>query len=512
VADDAGIAAAWWRGLEPPAVATVSDWAETFRVWAGRTTAAAGRYRLDRVPYLREPMDALGERSGVQRVVVMKAARLGFTEGLVTNLVGYAMHQAPGPILVVVPTRDIAVRLARESIEPMCESTPEVAVRLGKKRGTGARHATLHKEFPRGSLTIVGARSAAALRQTSARYLLIDELDGCERNVQGEGSPVAIAEARARTYGLQRKVVLISSPTEHGRSLIESEFLATDQRHFLVPCVHCGHRQHLVVEQLTWTSGAPETATYTCVACRAPLVEGDKPALLAGGAWVATATRSRPRTRGYHLSALYSPSEWCTWADVAREAEAAAADVARDRVYRNTFLGESIVERHDVPDWQRLRERQTSDPLGRVPAGALFLTAGIDVQRDRLEFHLWGWGRDRRRWLVDVRVCDGDIETDAPWTALRALLDRTWPTVAGDHQVPLSRAALDTRFRPARCQAFAKTCPPGTVDLVEGMARLTGGALVGHYRHAEAGEPSRRRTTTRRQRTGLLVWPINTGS
>jgi hypothetical protein len=170
VADDPGIAAAWWRGLEPPAVATVSDWAQTFRIWAGRTTAAAGRYRFDRVPYLREPMDALSERSGVQRVVVMKAARLGFTEGLVTNLVGYAMHQAPGPILVVVPTRDIAVRLARESIDPMCESTPEVAVRLGRKHGSGARHATLHKEFPRGSLTIVGARSAAALRQTSARY------------------------------------------------------------------------------------------------------------------------------------------------------------------------------------------------------------------------------------------------------------------------------------------------------------------------------------------------------
>src|SRR5262245_40729701 len=299
---DTGVAVAGGRGLRPAAALTVSEWAETYRMWAGRSVAEAGRYRIARTPYIREVIDCLSDDSPIQRLVVMKAARLGFTEGVVLNAIGYYLHHAPAPCLLVLPTLTLAQRVARESLEPMLFATPELRVRIGTPRGRGDLRATLlFKEVPNGSIALVGANSAAALRQTAAKLVLVGELDACPRDVEGEGSPLAIAEARARTFRPTRKVVLVSSPTEKGRSLIEAEFLQTDQRRYEVPCPFCDRRQVLTLDGLTWEPGQPETARYLCAECRRPITEGHKAAMLAAGTWVATA-RGAPRRRGYHLS------------------------------------------------------------------------------------------------------------------------------------------------------------------------------------------------------------------
>jgi phage terminase large subunit GpA-like protein len=292
---DAGVSGAAARGLRPAAALTISEWAETYRMWAGRSVAEAGRYRSARTPYIREPLDCLSEDSPVQRLVCMKAARLGFSEGIVMNVIGYYLHHSPAPCLLVLPTLTMAQRVARESLEPMLQATPELPARLGTTRGRGELRSTLlMKEVPNGSIALVGANSAAALRQTAAKIVLVDELDACPRDVEGEGSPLAIAEARARTFGPSRKVVLVSSPTEKGRSLIEAEFLQTDQRRYEVPCPFCEVRQELTIDGLSWEPDQPETARYLCVQCRTPIDEGGKPAMVAAGTWRATA-RSDPR-------------------------------------------------------------------------------------------------------------------------------------------------------------------------------------------------------------------------
>ena len=292
---DVGVAVAGGRGLRPAAALTISEWAETYRVWAGRSVAEAGRYRIARTPYIREPLDCLSEGSPVERLVVMKAARLGFTEGVILNAIGYYLHHAPAPCLIMLPTLTMAQRVARESLEPMLQATPELRVRLGTTRGRGTLRSTLLvKEVPNGSIALVGANSAAALRQTAAKVVLVDELDACPRDVEGEGSPLAIAEARARTFGPTRKVVLVSSPTEKGRSLIEAEFLQTDQRRYQVPCPFCARRQVLELDGLTWEPRQPATAHYLCSECRRAIDEGHKRVLVAAGTWVATA-RGDPR-------------------------------------------------------------------------------------------------------------------------------------------------------------------------------------------------------------------------
>jgi phage terminase large subunit GpA-like protein len=200
-------------------------------------------------------------------------------------------------------------------------------------------------------------------------------------------------------------VFLVSTPTIRGVSRIEREFEVSDQRRYFVPCPHCGTMQWLKFDRLRWEKGRPETAEYTCEGCGAAIAEHHKTAMLERDAWRATATATDPTTVGYHLSALYSPIGWLSWERIARAHEAAqgsdgatghatgSSDLSRSKAFRNTILGETWVETGEAPDWQRLCDRREAWKPGTVPAGGLFLTAGADVQKDRIEVDVWAWGR-----------------------------------------------------------------------------------------------------------------------
>jgi phage terminase large subunit GpA-like protein len=264
--------------------------------------------------------------------------------------------------------------------------------------------------------------------------------------------------------------------------------------------------QTLEFARLKWMPGRPDTVRFTCEACGEAIREAAKPAMLAAGEWRATTVADDPTAIGFHLSALYSPLGWFSWADIAKAAEEAARDPQKHKTFVNTILGDPYAERHDAPDWHRLRERQTADVLGVVPAGVLFLTAGVDMQPDRLESYVWGWGRGRRRWLVDVAMCEGAVASDAPWAALSTHVARTWPTADGRHRVPLARVALDTGYAPVRAHTWARAAPPGLVVLVRG-ASSPGPALVSLPRAVDAVDTAAK---IRRRRRGLRVWQVNT--
>ncbi len=274
------------------------------------------------------------------------------------------------------------------------------------------------------------------------RYLFLDEVDAYPPSADEEGEPVALAEARTRTFSWRRKVFLVSTPTVKGLSRIEREFEASDQRRYFVPCPLCGVAQWLHFERLRWERGRPETARYICEHCDGPIEEYHKTAMLAAGVWRSTATSANPTTIGFHISALYSPVGWMSWEHIAREWEAAANDEAR-RSFRNTVLGETWFEPGDAPDWQRLYDRREDYRIGVVPEGGLLLTAGADVQKDRIEVSVWAWGRGLESWLVEHIIVDGSPAEAATWTDMDALLARTWRNHAGRH-LGLARLAIDT--------------------------------------------------------------------
>ncbi|GIX11631.1 phage terminase large subunit family protein [Elioraea sp.] len=397
---DAEILQAWRDGMMPEPALLVSEWADRHRLLGSRGSAEPGPWRTARTPYLREIMDALSPAHPARRVVFMKGAQVGGTE-CGNNWIGYVIHHAPGPMLVVQPTTELAKRFSDQRIDPLVEETPAIRERVAPARSRDSGNRQLSKEFPGGQLVMTGANSAVGLRSMSARFLFLDEIDAYPGDVEGEGDPIALAEARARTFGWRRKVFLVSTPTIAGLSRIEREYLATDQRRYFVPCPHCQAMQWLRFERLVWDERHPETARYLCEACDGAIGEQHKAAMLAAGEWRPTAEPSDPHAIGFHISALYSPPGWMPWSEIARLWLAAQGDDRAIKTFRNTVLGETWQEAGEAPDWQRLYDRREHWPPGTVPMGGLLLTAGVDVQRDRLEASVWAWGRGLESWFVD---------------------------------------------------------------------------------------------------------------
>ncbi|MCZ8150107.1 MAG: phage terminase large subunit family protein, partial [Roseomonas sp.] len=431
--------------LRPPPQLTVSEWAERHRMLGSRASAEPGPWRTSRTPYLKEVMDALSAVHPARRVVFMKGAQVGATESG-NNWLGYIMHHVPAPALAVQPTVELAKRFSRQRIDPLLEETPALRERVAPARARDSGNTMLSKEFPGGILVLTGANSAVGLRSMTARFLFLDEVDAYPGDVAGEGDPIALAEARARTFGWRRKAFLVSTPTIAGRSRIEREYLASDQRRFFVPCTACGEMQWLRFERLLWEKGAPETARYHCSACDHPMQEHDKTALLSGGEWRATAEGQDPHTIGFHISALYSPVGWLSWAQIARDWEAAQGKPEDIKTFRNTVLGETWQEQGEAPDWERLVERREDFRMGVVPPGALVLTAGVDVQDDRLECDVWGWAEGFSSWLVDHIVISGSPRDREPWDELAQVLARDWPRQGGG-AMRIARLCVDTGGR-----------------------------------------------------------------
>ena len=468
---------AWRDGLTPDPLLSVSEWADRHRMLSSKASAEPGRWRTSRTPYLKDIMDCLSPTSPVERVVFMKAAQLGATE-MGSNWIGYVIHHAPGPMIAVWPTVEMAKRNSKQRIDPLIEESAALAELIAPARSRDSGNTILAKEFRGGVLVMTGANSAVGLRSMPVRYLFLDEVDGYPLDVEGEGDAISLAEARTRTFA-RRKIFIVSTPTIFGASAIEREYEASDQRRFFVPCPHCSHRQWLRFEQLRWDKGSPETAAYVCEACDTAIAEHHKTWMLEHGEWCAMADGTG-KTIGFHLSSLYSPVGWRSWREIAAAWEAAVSkesgSAAAIKTFKNTELGESWVEEGEAPDWQRLVERREDYRIGSVPEGGLLLVGGADVQKDRIEASVWAFGRGKESWLIEHRVLMGDTARDGVWKALAAMLSETW-THASGASLPLARFAIDTGFATQEAYAFVRATRDARLMAVKGVAR--GAALIG---------------------------------
>ena len=465
---------AWREGLTPDPLLSVSEWADRHRMLSSKSASEPGRWSTRRTPYLKEIMDCLSPSSPVERVVFMKGAQVGGTE-CGNNWIGYCIHLAPGPMMAVSPTVEMAKRNSKQRIDPLIEESPALSERIAPSRSRDAGNTVLAKEFRGGVLVMTGANSAVGLRSMPVRYLFLDEVDGYPADVEGEGDAIRLAEARTRTFA-RRKIFIVSTPTVAGASPIEREFEASDQRRYFVPCPHCGHRQWLRFEQLRWQWGEPQTARYVCEACEEAIAESHKTWMLEHGEWRATNPDAGGKTVGFHLSSLYSPLGWRSWADIAAAWEAAQGSATRLKAFKNTELGEVWVEEGEAPDRERLLERREAYRIGTVPAGGLLLVGGADVQKDRIEASVWAFGRGKEAWLVEHRVLMGDTARDAVWKRLAEMLDETWTHESGA-RLPLARFAIDTGFATQETYAFVRRMKDARLMAVKGVAR--GAALVG---------------------------------
>jgi phage terminase large subunit GpA-like protein len=429
----------WRDGAAPEPALTVSEWSDQHRILPD-LSAEPGRWRTSRTPYLREIMDCLSANNPTERVVFVKGAQLGGTEaGL--NFLGYVIHHAPGLMLMVQPTMDAVRRNTSTRVDPMIAASPALRERVVEPGKKEPGNSQFRKLFPGGQLVMVGAASGVGLRSTPARYLFLDEVDAYPADVSGEGDPVALAIQRTVTFRGRRKIVMVSTPTLKGYSRIESAYEESDRRIYEVRCPDCGSYAPIMWAQIQWPEGSRDLAHRVCPDCGAMHEEHHKPALLASGRWRATQAGDG-KTAGFHLSSLYSPFE--TWAEIVIEHGQVYRDPPRLQVWTNTKLAETWEDQAgDVIDADPLMARR-EDWGALLPEGVAVLTAGVDVQGDRLELHVIGWGCDEESWSVDYRVIWGDPSGPRVWGDLDTALQTTYPHARAIADMSIRAVAVDT--------------------------------------------------------------------
>ncbi|MGI9202656.1 MAG: phage terminase large subunit family protein [Woeseiaceae bacterium] len=431
------------QGIRPTPELELGTWADDKRYLDQAGSAEPGRWRTSRTPYLREIMHHLSAHIDTVVVTLMFGTQLGKTE-TGNNWVFYVIDHAPGPMLVVLPRIDDGKLWSQQRFTPAADKMPCIVDRIAPARSRDSRNTTLVKSYDGGVLRITGSNAAAGLRAMPTRYLMLDEIDAYPFDVEGEGDPIELAERRRKTFA-RSKQLETSTPTEMATSRINQRFNDGSQGEYFVPCPHCGEHQVLDIENLKYELDADsqvieDSVAMACLECGALIPEHHKTAMLELGEW--RHQYPNRKHKSFHLSTLYSPVGWESWAEVAGKAEAAKTNDVLKKTFTNTILGLPFEEKKKVLEAETLKARAEPYPLGICPPGCLVMTAGVDVQDNRLEIVVIGWG-PRERWIVDYQVFDGSPRYLEVWKTLDTYLQTPFEHAAGT-ELRITATAVDS--------------------------------------------------------------------
>ncbi len=403
--------------IAPAPILKISEWADRYRRLSPEASAEPGNWNTDRAPYQREIMNALNDNE-CEEVVIMSSAQVGKTE-IILNILGYFVDYDPTSILVVQPTVEMAQTFSKDRLAPMIRDTPALKGKIKEAKSKSGDNTILHKKFPGGQITIVGANSAAGLASRPIRILLCDEVDRYPPSAGSEGSPVKLAEKRTTTFW-NRKIIKVSTPTIKNVSAIEMEYEKSSMEEWCLPCPCCGKFQPLEWERVKF-----DDAVMECKYCRERFSEIE----WKSGTGKYIAGKENKKVRGFHLNELASP--WKHWEDIIRDfkkAYAQSKEMASPeplKTFYNTSLGETWEEQGEsVDEGGILRRRE--DYNAQLPNGVLVLTAGVDVQKDRFEIEVVGWGRGYESWGIKYDKLYCDMTNQSAWDTLEEYFQREY--------------------------------------------------------------------------------------
>jgi len=478
------------RAWTPPPRISVPDWADQFRKLAKEAGSTSGDWSTATVEIARGPMLAVTE-PGVHVITTMVSTQLLKT-ALLENVFGYFAHLDPCPILLLQPKEAAAEQFSKERISPMIRVTPVLRELVGTSKTRNADETLLFKAFPGGFLALAGAGSPDNLARRPVRVILADEVD--KYPVTREGEPIALAEERTATFGVNWLSVRACSPTVEDESRIEASYKESDQRRASVECPHCAHRQFLdFFKHVQWDKAKnddgtvrqhfPKTARIYCESCGAGWSEGERLRALQTARWHQTRTfeccggRHVPlddydrawrdqgdsaavdaiwdwstsdrhavyrakcpdcgkwgvenEHAGFQAGKLFSPWQKDKPSDIAAKWLAAEGDEDKKQTWWNTQQG--LPYRPNSGKTLRVEALLARGEkwAAQVPDGVAVVTVGVDVQDYRFEIEVVGWGRNEESWSIDYEVIEGDMETPEPWDRLDAFLDQIWRRADG---------------------------------------------------------------------------------
>lgn len=413
-------------GLRPPPDMTISQWAEKNRILAGSASSEPGRWSNSRTPYLVEIMDELSPQSSATDVVFMKGSQIGGTEVLINTALYYIKH-CPSPIGQFQTTEQTAKRFLKQREIPAFTAMGMNDLFYGDEMYI--------KEFPGGILTTGWSNSPSNFRSAPFCISLCDEISEWPEDCGGQGDPCELARRRTTNFP-RRKLFWNSTPGIEGECRITKMFELGDQRHFQVPCPHCGVLHKWEWANIVWDvdSGGknlPHTVRMKCPHCNEEYGEYHKTEMMNLGQWVPE--NPDGQYPSFHINALYSPLGWYSWENAVRDFLKSKGDVNKMKSFTNNVLGEPwSLEGGKIVDPNGLMSR-CEEYDAEVPDGAVVLTAGVDVQDDRLEVEVVGWGRGLENWGITNRILVGNPSEQAVWDALDSVLMASYGNSLGEN-------------------------------------------------------------------------------
>ena len=429
-------------GFKAPENITVSEWADRYRVLSKENAAEAGAWKTSRTPYLKDIMDSFTD-DRVERIYVVASSQVGKTE-MENNIIAYIIDQDPGTIVFAHPKIDQARNFAKRRIDPMLRDCPVLRGKVAeRKKADGGSNTVQLKTFPGGALVLVGTQSAKDLAETPARYVLGDEIDRWPADVDGEGDPWKLLEARTTTF-YNRKMVAVSTPTVKGGSPIASLFELGTQEYWSARCPECGEYSFINFDRIHFDKKRKvvagkeffrvENIRYCCPSCGCSSTEGQMKK--APHKWIAKNPDALEvnRARSFWINGFSSP--WQTWEAAILDFLNAGKDFAKLQAVFNTKFGELLEPRGDLPGEEELYNRREAYEA-ELPDGVLYLAMGVDVQDNRLEYEVVGYGFLDETWGIEKGFIVGDPgmpdtpDRQSVWTRLDAVIDHRWKYASG---------------------------------------------------------------------------------
>lgn len=502
-----------------PLPVTLSDWADANFYMSPESSYVEGPWRTR--PFQRVPLNLMGN-DAVEELDIIKSARVGYSKMIMASVAYQTEHKKRNQI-IYQPTDAAAGDFMKNHVQPMIRDVKPVrglASWFGKRHPNNTRSA---KTFDnRRQLWVLGGTSAKNYREKSVDTVYIDELDGFDENIEGEGRPDHLANKRTEGSYF-RKLISGSTPTTEHRSLIHSRSQGAEcllRCH--IPCPHCGHAQHLVFANMHMLEpGDPGSTQYACEGCGAYFGYSESQERQSECFWRDPETGistvdgidftdsdgnqiETPRHIGLHIWSAYSPMT--TWSVIMRDFLKRKDNPAELQTWVNQTRGEVWRERGDAPDWKRLYDRSRGAAFrpNKLAPWVSLLTAGVDVQRNRLEIEIVGWGHGKRSQSIDYRVIMGDTSDlghMGPWEELREIIrSEVWRHPEGDVAMKLSCTAIDSGDQTQTVYTFCRAFQQPQVVPIKGVEHQT--TLVGVPKPVDVSEGGRK------LRRGVMLWTV----
>jgi len=470
--------------LELPSPLKPSEWAEKYRYLSREAHSKGGKFH--NWPWQIEPLDSLIEPD-VRGVVMQWAAQLTGKTETMNNATAYFIQHRPRPILNIQYSLDMANVWSKDRLATMLRDTPVLRglVHDSRSRLDGEMSTMLVKVFPGGRLAIVGSESAGGLASRPIGFLQGDEADKWKPSASSQGDPWAQALVRLESFP-DAVWMLCSSPTFKGKSRIEKEIEGSDKRFWFVPCYHCHKPFVMQWPHVRWAKDNPESACIECPECSRTYGDRERIDSIMAGKWNATAPFHG--VRGYVLNGIVTLLKHGKgYLNRIHQMVESFLDAKKKgplylQVWTNLFKAETWEEELDKPEppealYARRETYGTSEGIV-LPERCIVLSVGADVQADRIEAEISGWGEGEESWGVEYRIFRGNVAQWALWNQFDEWVQTKFKHIGG-HELQPAIVAIDANYSGKMVYAFCQRCSPRAVIAVigrgvSGMPWITG--------------------------------------